>query len=45
VAVLDAEGLLSVRGAADLTAQALGVSRATVYTLLKEVRSDKETQS
>jgi len=45
VAVLDAEGLLSVRGAADLTAQALGVSRATVYTLLKEARSDEETPS
>lgn len=45
VAVLDAEGLLSVRGAADLTAEALGVSRATVYKLLKEARSDKEVPS
>lgn len=39
VAALDSEGLFAVRGAADLAAEALGVSRATVYTLLKEARS------
>jgi predicted transcriptional regulator YheO len=38
VSILDGEGLFAVRRAADLAAQALGVSRATVYTLLKEVR-------
>lgn len=41
VARLDDEGLLDVRGAADLTAQALGVSRATVYTLLKDTRTSR----
>ncbi|MFC4950837.1 helix-turn-helix transcriptional regulator [Pseudonocardia sp. GCM10023141] len=39
IAVLDAEGLFAVRHAAELAAQALGVSRATVYALLKETRS------
>lgn len=39
VARLDAEGLFAVRHSADLAATALGVSRATVYALLKEVRS------
>jgi D-arginine utilization repressor len=39
VARLDAEGLFAVRGAADTAALALGVSRATVYSLLKETRS------
>lgn len=38
VAVLDREGLFALRGAADLAAQSLGVSRATVYSLLKEAR-------
>lgn len=39
VSILDGEGLFAVRRAADLAAQALGVSRATVYTMLKEARS------
>jgi predicted transcriptional regulator YheO len=38
IAQLDGEGLFAVRRAADLAAEALGVSRATVYALLKEVR-------
>jgi predicted transcriptional regulator YheO len=38
IAVLDAEGLFAVRRAADLVAGALGVSRATVYAQLKEIR-------
>jgi D-arginine utilization repressor len=38
VAELDAAGLFAVRRSADLVAEALGVSRATVYTLLREVR-------
>lgn len=42
VSLLDAEGLFAVRGAADLAAEALGVSRATVYAVLKETRSAKE---
>lgn len=45
VGVLDAEGLFAVRGAADLAAEALGVSRATVYSLLKETRSTEEMRS
>ena len=44
IGVLDAEGLFAVRGAAGLAAEALGVSRATVYSLLKETRSTEETQ-
>jgi D-arginine utilization repressor len=39
VAQLDAEGLFAMRRAADLAAEALGVSRATLYSMLKEVRS------
>ncbi|MEO3813886.1 PAS domain-containing protein [Sphaerisporangium sp. B11E5] len=39
IARLDGEGLFAVRRAADLAAEALGVSRATVYALLKETRS------
>jgi D-arginine utilization repressor len=39
VARLDGEGLFAVRRAADLAAEALGISRATLYSLLKEVRS------
>jgi predicted transcriptional regulator YheO len=35
---LDQAGLFATRGAADHTATALGVSRATVYSLLKEIR-------
>lgn len=38
IAVLDGEGLFAVRRAADLVAGALGVSRATVYAQLKEIR-------
>jgi predicted transcriptional regulator YheO len=36
---LEAEGLLEVRNAAGLVAAALDVSRATVYALIKEIRS------
>jgi predicted transcriptional regulator YheO len=36
---LEAEGLLEVRNAAELVAAALDVSRATVYALIKEIRS------
>ncbi|GAA3389379.1 helix-turn-helix transcriptional regulator [Cryptosporangium minutisporangium] len=39
IAQLDREGLFAVRRSADLAAEALGVSRATVYALLKEVRA------
>jgi predicted transcriptional regulator YheO len=35
---LDHAGLFATRGAADHTATALGVSRATVYSMLKEIR-------
>lgn len=38
VAMLDRAGMFAVRGSIDLTASALGVSRTTVYTLLKEIR-------
>jgi len=36
--ILDQRGLFSTRGAADHAARALGVSRATIYSLLKEAR-------
>ncbi|WP_232663596.1 helix-turn-helix transcriptional regulator [Pseudonocardia sp. TRM90224] len=39
VAVLDAEGLFEMRRSTELAAETLGVSRATLYALLKEVRS------
>ena len=39
VAVLDEQGLFATRGAAEHAARALGVSRATVYALLREARS------
>ncbi|WP_031466779.1 helix-turn-helix transcriptional regulator [Sciscionella sediminilitoris] len=39
LAALDADGLFAVRGAAELVAEALEVSRATVYNQLKEIRS------
>jgi predicted transcriptional regulator YheO len=39
VAALDGHGLFATRRAADHAARALGVSRATVYALLKEVRT------
>jgi predicted transcriptional regulator YheO len=35
---LDQAGLFATRGAADHAATALGVSRATVYSMLKEIR-------
>ncbi|MDA0165224.1 helix-turn-helix domain-containing protein [Solirubrobacter ginsenosidimutans] len=35
---LEQAGLFATRGAADHTATALGVSRATVYSMLKEIR-------
>ena len=35
---LEHSGLFATRGAADHTATALGVSRATVYSMLKEIR-------
>jgi predicted transcriptional regulator YheO len=35
---LEQSGLFATRNAADHTATALGVSRATVYSLLKEIR-------
>jgi predicted transcriptional regulator YheO len=35
---LEHAGLFATRGAADHTATALGVSRATVYSMLKEIR-------
>jgi predicted transcriptional regulator YheO len=38
VGLLDARRLFGTRGAAEQAALALGVSRATVYTLLKEAR-------
>jgi len=39
---LDDRGLFATRNAADHAAHALGVSRATVYTLLKEVRGERD---
>lgn len=39
LAALDADGLFAVRGAVELVAEALAVSRATVYNQLKEIRS------
>jgi D-arginine utilization repressor len=39
VKILDDRGLFSTRQAANHAATALGVSRATIYTLLKEVKS------
>lgn len=39
LAALEANGLLATRGAANHVARALGVSRATVYSLLREVRA------
>jgi predicted transcriptional regulator YheO len=36
---LDQAGLFATRNAADHTATALGVSRATVYSMLKEIRT------
>ncbi len=38
VAALDGQGLFATRGAAEHAGRALGVSRATVYALLKEIR-------
>jgi predicted transcriptional regulator YheO len=42
VAVLEERGLFATRRAADHAARALGVSRATVYALLKEVRGERQ---
>lgn len=42
VGILDERGLFATRNAADHAARALGVSRATVYALLKEVRGERE---
>ncbi len=39
VAALDAQGLFATRGAAEHAGRALGVSRATVYALLREARA------
>jgi predicted transcriptional regulator YheO len=41
VAGVDAQGLFETRHAAEHAARALRTSRATVYTLLKEVRADR----
>ncbi|HET7012648.1 MAG TPA: PAS domain-containing protein [Streptosporangiaceae bacterium] len=41
VASLNARGLFETRNAAEHAARALRTSRATVYTLLKEVRADR----
>jgi predicted transcriptional regulator YheO len=43
VAGLDRRGLFATRNAAQHAAKALGVSRATVYALLKEVRLEHES--
>jgi D-arginine utilization repressor len=42
VAAVDAQGLFATRHAADHVARALRTSRATVYTLLKEVRAGSD---
>ncbi len=42
VGMLDERGLFATRNAADHAARALGVSRATVYTLLREGRGERE---
>jgi D-arginine utilization repressor len=39
IRVLDEKGLFATRNAGSVVASALGVSRATVYNLMKEVRS------
>ncbi|MEJ3654825.1 PAS domain-containing protein [Actinomycetes bacterium KLBMP 9759] len=39
VGALDAEGLFEMRRSAELAAETMGVSRATLYALLKEARS------
>jgi predicted transcriptional regulator YheO len=43
VAELEERGLFATRNAADHVGRALGVSRATVYTLLKEARDERTT--
>jgi predicted transcriptional regulator YheO len=40
VEALDQRGLFATRRAAEHAARALGVSRATIYTMLKEVRAE-----
>ncbi|HZD38512.1 MAG TPA: PAS domain-containing protein [Actinomycetes bacterium] len=42
VAQLDQRGLFATRNAAEHASRALGVSRATVYTLLKEARRERD---
>jgi predicted transcriptional regulator YheO len=42
VAQLDQRGLFATRNAAELAGRALGVSRATVYSLLKEARGERD---
>jgi predicted transcriptional regulator YheO len=42
VAQLDQRGLFATRNAAEHAGRALGVSRATVYTLLKEARRERD---
>jgi predicted transcriptional regulator YheO len=42
VAQLDQRGLFATRNAAEHAGRALGVSRATVYTLLKEARHERD---
>jgi predicted transcriptional regulator YheO len=39
VAALDGQGLFATRGAAEHAGRALGVSRATIYALLREARA------
>jgi predicted transcriptional regulator YheO len=43
VRALEERGLFATRNAAEHAGRALGVSRATVYTLLKEIRRDDRT--
>jgi predicted transcriptional regulator YheO len=40
VEALDRQGLFAIRRGAEHAARALGVSRATIYTLLKEIRHE-----
>jgi predicted transcriptional regulator YheO len=42
VGLLDERGLFATRNAAEHAARALGVSRATIYTLLKEARGARD---
>ncbi len=42
IGALDDRGLFATRNAAEHVARALSISRATVYTLLKEVRGERQ---